>query len=183
MKIENVTIKDAAELLAIYTPYVTDTAITFEYDVPSLEEFESRIKTISSKFPYLKAVDENGTILGYAYASTFKGRAAYDWSVETTVYVREDKKRAGIGKALYAALEEALKNMGILNANACIAVLKDGQPDPHLTNDSLHFHEKLGYKLVGTFHDSGFKFGTWYDMIWMEKMLGEHTSSPAPVRF
>ena len=73
--------------------------------------------------------------------------------------------------------------MGILNANACIAYLKDGETDPHLSNDSFFFHKKLGYQLVGTFHDSGYKFGKWYDMIWMEKMLGDHTDSPAPVDF
>ncbi|MBP3197349.1 MAG: N-acetyltransferase [Butyrivibrio sp.] len=183
MKIERVSIEDAKELLEIYTPYVTDTAITFEYEVPSLQEFESRIKNISSKFPYIKAISDDGTILGYAYATTFKGRAAYDWSVESTVYVKEDEKRNGVGSALYETLENSLKGMGILNVNACIAYLKEGDVDKHLTNDSFYFHEKKGYKLVGTFHDSGFKFGKWYDMIWMEKMLGEHPKAPEKVSF
>ncbi|WP_026652269.1 GNAT family N-acetyltransferase [Butyrivibrio proteoclasticus] len=183
MRIEKVTTNDAKELLSIYAPYVTDTAITFEYEVPSLEEFTGRIINISSKFPYIKAVDDNGTILGYAYASSFKGRAAYDWSVEMTVYVAKDKRQTGVGTALYDALEESLKNMGILNANACIAFLGEGKTDEHLTDDSFYFHDKRGYKLVGTFHDSGFKFGTWYDMIWMEKMLGEHSNTPEKVQF
>lgn len=183
MTIEKVTIEDAEKLLEIYTPYVTNTAITFEYEIPSIQEFESRIRNISQKYPYIKAVDENGTILGYAYASTFKGRKAYDWSVESTIYLREDCKGKGIGKKLYTALEESLKAMGILNVNACIAYLKEGETDQHLTNDSFFFHDKLGYKLVGTFHDSGFKFGKWYDMIWMEKMLGEHTAAPTDVAF
>ena len=183
MKIERVTTCDAVELLAIYAPYVEKTAITFEYEVPTAEEFTERIKNISSKYPYIKAVGDDGKILGYAYATAFKGRKAYDWSVETTVYVREDGKRGGVGKALYETLEKSLKGMGILNANACIAYLKDGEVDEHLTNDSFFFHEKLGYKLVGTFHDSGFKFGKWYDMIWMEKMLGEHSTDPGEVAF
>lgn len=183
MKIEKVTVADTEKLLEIYAPYVTDTAITFEYEVPSKEEFENRIRNISAKFPYIKAVDDDGKILGYAYASTFKGRSAYDWSVETTIYLRDGQKRNGYGSKLYLALEEALRNMGILNANACIAYLKDGETDPHLSNDSFFFHKKLGYQLVGTFHDSGYKFGKWYDMIWMEKMLGDHTDSPAPVDF
>ncbi len=183
MKIERVTINDAEELLEIYTPYVTDTAITFEYEVPTIEDFRERIRNISSKFPYIKAVGDDGKILGYAYAGTFKGRSAYDWSVETTIYLRTDCKRAGIGTKLYDALEASLAGMGILNANACIAYLKDGTTDQHLTNDSKYFHEKRGYKLVGTFHDSGYKFDTWYDMIWMEKMLGEHTNAPTPVNF
>ena len=183
IRIEKVNLTDAKEILDIYTPYIEKTAITFEYDIPSLAEFEERIRTISSKYPYIKAVNDAGEIVGYAYASSFKGRRAYDWSVESTVYVREDQKRNGVGKALYEALEKSLADMGILNVNACIAYLKDGEEDEHLTNDSFFFHEKLGYKLVGTFHDSGFKFGKWYDMIWMEKMLGVHSSSPAAVAF
>ena len=183
MKIEKVILADAKELLEIYAPYVQKTAITFEYEVPSVEEFEKRITNISSKYPYIKAVNDNGVIVGYAYASSFKGRKAYDWSVEMTVYVKEDCKRQGIGAMLYDALEKSLADMGILNVNACIAYLKEGTTDEHLTNDSMFFHKNRGYKLVGTFHDSGFKFGTWYDMIWMEKMLGEHTNTPAPVNF
>ena len=181
MEIIRATEEDAAELLAIYAPYVTDTAITFEYDVPTEEEFRGRIKSISAKFPYLKAVGESGEILGYAYATTFKGRAAYDWSVETTVYVRQDARRGGIGRALYAALEASLADMGIINANACIAMTP--AEDPRLTNDSVSFHARMGYAPVGVFHQSGYKFGTWYDMIWMEKMLGEHPAEPAQVRF
>ena len=112
MRIEKVTPANAAALLEIYAPYVEHTAITFEYEVPSLEEFRQRIETISARYPYLKAVGEDGTVLGYAYATAFKGRAAYDWSVETTVYVRRDVHRQGAGKALYLALEKSLKGMG-----------------------------------------------------------------------
>ena len=96
MTIEKVTVDDAAELLEIYAPYVEKTAISFEYEVPSIEEFKNRIINISKKYPYIKAV-ENGVIVGYAYANTFKERKAYDYSVETTIYVREDVKRNGIG--------------------------------------------------------------------------------------
>ena len=100
MKIEKVTVEDAEELLEIYAPYVENTAITFEYDVPSKDEFEERIKNISAKYPYIKAVHE-GKIVGYAYAASFKDRRAYDWSVETTIYVKNNCKRMGIGKVLY----------------------------------------------------------------------------------
>ena len=182
MTVEKVSVEDAAELLKIDAPNEKKTAISFEYEVPSLEEFEGRIKNISSKFPYIKVV-ENGEILGYAYATSFKGRRAYDWSVETTVYVREDVKRKGVGKLLYSTLENSLKDMGVLNLNACIAYLSGDKKDDNLTNDSYHFHQKLGYNLVGTFHDSGYKFGKWYDMIWMEKMLGNHTGNPGEVKF
>lgn len=181
MRIEKVTPADAVALLEIYAPYVEHTAITFEYEVPSLEEFRQRIETISARYPYLKAVGEDGTVLGYAYATAFKGRAAYDWSVETTVYVRRDVHRQGAGKALYLALEKSLKGMGICNLNACIAYTDT--PDAHLTNDSMHFHEHLGYRLVGTFHHCAYKFGTWYHMIWMEKAVADHTVPQPPVRF
>lgn len=181
MRIEAVTANDAEELLGIYSYYVEETAVSFEYETPSIEEFRSRIRTISAKYPYLKAIDDNGSIVGYAYAGVFKGRAAYDWSVETTVYVRKDCRRMGVGKLLYNRLEELLKGMGILNMNACIAVpLKK---DKHLNNDSPLFHEKLGFTPVGTFHNSGYKFNTWYDMVWMEKIIGEHSPAQPPVAF
>lgn len=179
--VKPVTINDAEYLLDIYRPYIEKTAITFEYDVPTLDEFRERILTISRKYPYLKAVDENGNIVGYAYANTFKGRAAYDWSVETTVYVYWNYRGHAVGKELYNALEKALQSMGILNMNACIAVT-NGQDD-HLTDESVKFHEKMGFSLVGCFHNSGFKFNTWYDMIWMEKMIGEHECDQPSVQF
>lgn len=113
---------DAEELLKIYTPYVTDTAITFEYDVPSLEEFTQRIINISKKYPYIVA-ERSGEIVGYAYAGAFKERAAYDWAVETTIYVKQGCTASGIGRKLYAVLEKLLGKQGILNLNACIALL------------------------------------------------------------
>lgn len=180
MKIEKVNIEDAKELLEIYAPYVRETAISFEYDVPSLSEFQDRIRRISSYLPYIKAVEKN-EILGYAYASKFKERKAYDWSVESTIYVRKDARRSGVGRLLYSTLEKSLKNMGILNMNACIAYAREN--DEHLNNDSYYFHEKMGFHLVGTFHNSGYKFHTWYDMIWMEKMIGNHTKDQKNVTY
>lgn len=171
--IRTATEDDAEELLAIYAPYVEQTAITFEYDVPSEDEFRKRISHTLEKYPYLVA-EENGKIAGYAYVSPFKERAAYDWSVETSIYVDMAQKRKGIGRLLYDRLEEILKKQGILNVNACI-----GYPqidDEYLTKDSVHFHERLGYHMVGTFHQCGYKFGRWYDMVWMEKFIGEHST-------
>ena len=178
--IEYVTIADAKDILAIYAPYVTDTAISFEYEVPSLLTFQKRIADISAKYPYLKAV-RDGEIVGYAYAGPFKARKAYDWSVETTVYVKQSERNRGIGAKLYEVLQQALIDMGILNMNACIAVTDT--PDEHLTNASRQFHQKMGFALVGTFHQSGYKFDTWYDMIWMEKMIGPHQPKPRAVQF
>ena len=180
MTIEKVTIDDAEELLAIYAPYVRDTAVSFEYVVPSVEDFADRILQISAKYPYIKAV-EDGKIIGYAYANTFKGRKAYDWSVETTVYVRKDAKRNGTGRRLYECLEQSLMKMGVLNMNACIASAK--VEDEFLTNDSMYFHSRMGFTEVGRFHNSGYKFGRWYDMIWMEKLIGSHDAHPGEVRF
>ena len=166
---EEITIRtavrqDAEALLQIYAPYVKNTAITFEYDVPSVEEFAGRISKVLQKYPYLVA-EVNGEPVGYAYAGPFKERAAYDWAVETTVYVRENMKKSGIGRALYTALEKALSAQGILNLNACIAFPET--EDEYLTTDSVKFHEKMGFETAGRFHKCGCKFWRLYDMVWM----------------
>ena len=161
---------DAEELLEIYKPYVINTAITFEYSVPSLEAFTQRIADTLEMYPYIVA-EEDGVITGYAYASSFKERAAYDWAVETSVYVSEDARRTGAGSILYKALENYLKRQNVINVNACIAY-----PNP----GSIAFHEKHGYRIVGHFTKCGYKLGQWWDMVWMEKMLGPHPEQPEP---
>lgn len=171
MDIRVVTIADAPALLDIYTPYVTDTAITFEYKVPSLEDFSQRILTTLSKYPYLVA-EKDGRIVGYAYAGAFKGRAAYGWSVETTVYVDAGYHGGGIGSALYAQLEALLKRQGFRNMYACITY-------PNVPSET--FHERLGFRKIGHFSQCGYKFGTWRDMIWMEKLIGVHDGEVLPV--
>ena len=174
--------KDASALLDIYAPYVTDTAITFEYEIPSVEEFANRIEHTLKRYPYLIA-EENGTPVGYAYASPFHDRPAYDWAVETSIYVDRSHRKNGIGRLLYNALERTLSTQNILNLNACIAYPAEDN-DPHLTKDSVRFHEKLGYRLVGEFYQCGYKFHRWYNMVWMEKMIGEHKDEmQAPVWF
>ena len=172
------TVADAQDLLDIYAPYVTDTAISFEYDVPGLTEFEARITNILKKYPYLVA-EYGGEILGYAYTHAFVGRAAYDHAVETTIYLKEDKTKMGIGRMLYEALERISQSQNILNLNACIGYPE--VPDEHLNLNSVQFHEHMGYQIVGTFHNCGYKFGTWYHMVWMEKIIGNHDSMPLPV--
>ena len=179
MEIRFAKVEDAETLLAIYAPYVEHTAITFEYEIPSIEEFQQRILSVQQKYPYLVAeMDEQ--IVGYAYASSFKSRAAYDWAVETSIYVKEDMRGCGVGKALYQVLESLLKQMGITNVNACISYPE--VEDEYLNRDSVKFHEHLGYQMVGMFHKCGYKFHRWYHMVWMEKMIGEHVSHQAPVR-
>lgn len=172
-------LQDAPALLAIYAPYVEKTAITFEYEVPTLEEFTGRMKKVLEKYPYLVA-ERDGEIVGYAYAGSFHARAAYQWGVETTVYVREDRKKMGIGRELYDALEKALALQNILNLNACIGYPE--REDEHLTKNSARFHEHLGYRFVGEFYRCGYKFGRWYNMVWMEKHLGEHPDVPPAVK-
>lgn len=168
--------KDAAALARIYAYYVEKTAITFEYTAPDTTEMERRRQEISQRYPYLVA-ESDDNVVGYAYAHAFYGREAYAWSVESSIYVDVNARKHGIGRKLYEALEKALKSMGILNINACIAVPRDDQ-DPYVTNGSLDFHQRLGYTLVGRFHNSGYKFDRWYDVVWMEKMIGPHTIHP-----
>ena len=179
IKIRIVTPDDAGQLLDIYTPYVLHTAITFEYQPPTIEEFAQRIQKTLTRFPYLAAV-QDGEILGYVYASPFHDRPAYDWAVETSIYIRSDCKRMGIGRKLHQALEYVLREQGILNMNACIAYPQT--EDEYLTRDSVHFHSRLGYRMVGQFSQCGYKFGRWYDMVWMEKHIAPHLENQPPVR-
>ena len=137
--------EDAEKLLAIYAPYVEQTAITFEYEVPTVEEFRERIHNTLKKYPYLVA-EQGGEPVGYAYVGPFHDRPAYDWAVETSIYVDQNKKRMGIGKKLHEALEEELRNRGFLNMNACIAY--PAQEDEYLTRNSMEFHAHLGYRMV-----------------------------------
>lgn len=170
MNIRIITPADAPQLLQIYAPYVEKTSITFEYEVPSVADFAERIRRTLEKYPYL-AAEEDHIILGYAYASAFKTRAAYAWSAETSIYIREDMGHRGIGTELYRALEKVLTMQNVCNLCACIAY-----PNP----SSISFHERFGYKTVAHFHASGFKQNAWSDMIWMEKELCPHTIPPSP---
>ena len=169
--IRTATPDDAKELVAIYDYYVKETAITFEYETPSVEEFRGRIEKVLEKYPYI-VIEKGKEILGYAYASTFKDRDAYQWSVELSIYLQKDVRRAGLGRMLYEELEKRLKEQGILNLYACIGY--PDEEDEHLSLDSVKFHEKLGYSMIGKFNKCGYKFGTWYSMVWMEKLIGEH---------
>ncbi len=162
---------DAERLLEIYSYYIENTAITFEYDVPSAEAFRARIERTLQKYPYL-VLEEEGTILGYAYAGTFKDRAAYSRSCEVSIYLDRRAAGRGFGRRLYEALEGALKERGILNMYACIGV--PVEEDEYLTRNSEQFHRHLGFEKIGEFHQCGYKFGRWYNMVWMEKIIGEH---------
>ena len=146
IQVRNVTLNDAQALVDIYSYYVLNTTITFEYDTPSINEFTQRIQKITQKYPYLVAT-LNDEIVGYAYATSYKERAAYDWSVEITVYVKNDKHGLGVGKQLYTHLEQALKEK------------------------SIDFHTKFGFEKVGYFPKVGYKFNEWRDIVWMQKVI------------
>jgi len=176
--IRSAVLADAEALLAIYAPYVEKTAITFDYEVPSVEDFGMRMENTMRKYPYLVA-EIDGEAVGYCYAGVFKARSAYDWAVETTIYVAEGRHGLGVGRKLYDALEAALAKMNIVNLYACIAYTET--EDEYLTLGSVRFHEHCGYQLIGHFHQCGYKFGRWYDMVWMEKMIGAHVGNQPEV--
>ena len=173
-------VRDAEKLLEIYAPYVENTAISFELKVPDLSEFSGRIQKTLSKYPYILAEErQSGVILGYACTGTFKGREAYDHAVETSIYVHQRGQRQGLGRKLYETLEEISRAQNIYNLCACIGC--PIVPDQYLTKNSIEFHAHLGYRMVGQFHKCGYKFGKWYDMVWMEKCLCSHPEVPEPV--
>lgn len=180
MIIRDARASDAPRLLEIYAWYVERTAVTFEYVTPTLEEFRGRIEQTTRKYPWLVA-EEDGRVVGYAYAGTFKGRAAYDWSCETTVYLDREAWGRGLGRALYGALEAALGEMGIRNLYACISW--SDTEDEILTQDSPRFHERMGFTLAGRYRQCASKFGRWFDMVWMEKHIGPHEPNPAAVKW
>ncbi|MBR4832155.1 MAG: GNAT family N-acetyltransferase [Butyrivibrio sp.] len=178
--IRDANINDAEELLSIYDYYVRNTAITFEVTTPSIDEFQARMKDVMQHYPYI-VIERDGRIEGYAYAHLFVGREAYAWSCETTIYLRPDAQKCGMGRLLYESLEGRLKAMGIINLYACIA--DPEEEDEYLTSNSTDFHKHMGYKTVGVFKNCGLKFGRWYTMIWMEKLIGEHVVQPKEIEW
>ena len=155
--VRDAKLEDAERILDIYAYYVENTAITFEYVVPTLMDFQKRMEM------------------------TFVGRAAYDWSCELTVYLDHTAQKCGLGRKIYEALENRLSEMGILNLYACI-----GYPrveDEYLNSNSAEFHAHLGFSKVGEFYKCGYKFGRWYNMIWMEKIIGKHHEDQPSVKF
>lgn len=157
---------DAKEILAIYAPYINMDNITFEYEVPNIIEFRQRIAKVITKYPYIVAVYQ-GKIVGYTYASTFRDRIAYNWGLETSIYLTPEVKGQKLGEKLYTKLEQILKIQHITNLVASITY-----PNPQ----SIAFHEKMGYKKIAHFTKCGYKQGKWYDMIFMEKFINKHES-------
>lgn len=155
------TQSDVAEMLSIYAPYVETSTATFEYDAPSESTFAQRFCDITAQYPWL-VWEEDGSILGYAYASAPYSRAAYSWCAEPTIYLRPEARGRGIGKMLYAVLEEILDQQGYQVLYALIASENEA---------SIRFHEKMGYEKKADFPNCGYKFNRWIGLIWMEKRI------------
>ena len=177
IKIRTATVKDAERLLEIYAYYIKNTAVTFEYEVPSVEEFRERISHILEHYPYLVAEDK-GEIIGYSYAGRFHPRAAFGWDVEMTVYLKQETRRAGVGRQLYAQMEEVLREQGIVRAISLIVKPEDEYSD----YNSIQFHEKMGYRYAGELKDCGYKFHRWYTLVYMDKQIGVTQENMLPVR-
>lgn len=159
---------DAAAIWSIYQYYVEHTAISFEITMPTISEIEGRIQKTLKAFPYLVAETE-GTVIGYAYAGSFIPREAYAHCAEVSIYISRENRSTGLGRRLYEELLSRLKNQGISNVYACIGVPE--VEDEYLNNNSAQFHSHMGFSEVGRFRNSGLKFGRYYHMIWMEKIL------------
>ena len=154
-------LRDVPAMLAVYAPYVEETAVSFEYDVPAQEEFCARLERVQSFYPWL-AVEQEGRVLGYAYAGAPWERSAYRWCAEVSIYLHESIHGRGIGRQLYAVLEDILKKQGYRVAYALITTENRG---------SVAFHERLGYVYHSTFEDCGYKMGRWLGVIWLQKRL------------
>lgn len=162
---------DAAALLGIYGQYI-DTPITFECALPSEEVFRGRVAEYGAACPYL-VWEEDGRILGYAYAHRLGERAAYQWSAELSIYLGRDSTGRGLGRRLYGALMELLRLQGVRTVYGCVTL-------PNAGSEGLH--AAMGFRPTGTWHRAGFKCGAWRDVGWFEKTIAPYDPSPAPVR-
>jgi L-amino acid N-acyltransferase YncA len=163
---------DADQIAAIYAPYVRETPITFEVEAPSGAEMRERMRAVGATYPWLVCSAARG-VLGYAYAGRHRERAAYQWSVDVSVYVERGAHRRGIGGALYAALLPLLAEQGFYNAYGGITL-----PNP----PSVGLHEAMGFAPVGAYRGVGYKLGAWHDVGWWAKALRPPTDAPTPPR-
>lgn len=162
IKLRMANLDDAEEILKIYAPYVRDTIITFEYEVPTIAEFRGRIKNTLENYPYIVCLINN-KIIGYAYAGKHKERAAYMWNAELSVYLDKEYTKHGIGKILYKALLDILKIQNIQNVYGVVT-------SNNISSEK--FHEYFGFNKLGIFKKTGYKFNKWHDVTWYEKNIG-----------
>ncbi len=168
-RIRSVDPSDAQAVRAIYAPFVSDDATSFEMVVPDPAEMQRRIEAQRDRYPWL-VFERDHTILGYAYASAHRARQAYQWCAEVSVYVHPRAHRCGVGRALYTALFDLLRRQGYVNAYAGITL-----PNP----SSVGLHESLGFKPIGVYRRVGFKFDRWHDVAWLHLRLREDPGPPA----
>jgi phosphinothricin acetyltransferase len=161
--------QDAGGVAAIYQPIVRDTAISFELEPPSAAEIATRIETTLKHLPWLVSVDEQGAVDGYVYASRHRERAAYQWSVDTTAYVRADRRGLGIGRRLYSELLQILLQLNYRQAFAGIALPNDA---------SIGLHESVGFVALGIYRRVGYKLGAWHDVGWWQAELSSSDTAP-----
>ncbi|HEY0512742.1 MAG TPA: arsinothricin resistance N-acetyltransferase ArsN1 family B [Thermoanaerobaculia bacterium] len=161
--------RDAAAIQRIYAPFVLQTAVSFETAAPGVDEMRSRVVATLARLPWL-VCERQDEVIGYAYASPHRARAAYGWSVDVTVYVHEDHRRNGVGRALYASLLQVLRLQGFYNAYAGVTL-----PNP----GSVGLHEAMGFRPVGIYRDVGHKLGQWHDVGWWQLALQAHAAAPA----
>lgn len=166
--------EDATAILAIYSPYILYSTITFEAEVPTNTAFAERINTYLQTRPWL-VCEINGRIAGYAYAATYRERFAYQWCTETSIYIHDDFHSMGVGRALYTALLEILKKQGYRNVYAVI-----GLPN----EKSVAFHEKMGFTWFATYKSVGYKLNKWNDVGWWQLTVNNFNKEPsAPLKF
>jgi phosphinothricin acetyltransferase len=164
------TTDDSESILKIYAPYIENTSYTFETEVPSIDSFKKRISSYLQNWPWL-VCEIDGVIAGYSYGARHRERVAYQWSVESSVYVHDDYQRMGVARALYTALIDILKLQGFRNLYAVI----------NLPNDkSVSFHEKLGFEYFATYKSVGYKLGRWKNVGWWQLQLNEYSMEPEP---
>lgn len=176
MKIRVATAEDAKSIQRIYAPYVEKTAITFEYEVPCIDDFQQRIIGTLKEYPYIVATEQE-RIIGYAYASSFHSRAAYRHSAEVSIYLHEKWHKKGVGKQLYQELENRLIQQNVFVLYACVTTTERND-DENLTDASVCFHKKMGYTIIGKHNLCGYKFNKWYSVVWMEKLIADRADSP-----
>lgn len=158
------------EILEIYGYYVLNSSATFEIEVPNLTDFSLRIEKIQKKYPYLTAKIGN-KIVGFAYAAPLRERRAYEYSCETTIYLHHEYLNKSIGSMLYSTLFDYIKKQNIINIYACITESNE---------ESVLFHEKLGFKKVARFNNCGYKHNLWHSVLWLEKIISNYGTPPAP---
>jgi len=163
---------DAPRILEIYAPIVRETAISFEYEVPSEDEMRKRIRSKLEHHPWL-VMEREGMLLGYAYAGRWRDRAAYDWTVETTIYVNSQARRGGVGRRLYEVLFGVLRLQGFVEAVAGATLPNEG---------SVGLHRAVGFQDMGVKRNAGYKFGQWHDVAFFEFSLQAAPAVPVPTR-